>query len=95
MDKNQSCQLYKYQNDFFLATSDTAAHFAQEFHLNELDNNYVSWLNFHGLKDQDSIKKLCQNLAIDPLTIEDIFTEKFILRQRESQYFRNERGSIF
>jgi magnesium transporter len=87
MDKNQSCQLYKYQNDFFLATSDTAAHFAQEFHLNELDNNYVSWLNFHGLKDQDSIKKLCQNLAIDPLTIEDIFTEKRRPKLEEYQQY--------
>jgi hypothetical protein len=62
MDNNQSCQLYKYQNDFFLATTDTAAHFAQEFHQDELDQNYVSWLNFHGLYDHESIKKLCKNL---------------------------------
>lgn len=87
MDKNQSCQLYKYQNDFFLATTDTAAHFAQEFHQDELDQNYVSWLNFHGLNDHESIKKLCQNLAIDPLTIEDIFTEKRRPKIEEYQHY--------
>lgn len=76
MDKNQTCQLYKYQNDFYLATTDSPAYFAQEFHLDQLDHDYISWLNFHDLKDRDSINKLCQNLAIDPLTIEDIFTEK-------------------
>ena len=76
MDKNQTCQLYKYQNDFYLATTDSPAYFAHEFHLDQLDHDYISWLNFHDLKDRDSINKLCQNLAIDPLTIEDIFTEK-------------------
>lgn len=76
MDKNQSCQLYKYQNDFYLATTETPAFFAQEFHLDQLDHDYISWLNLHDLSDRDSINKLCQNLAIDPLTIEDIFTEK-------------------
>jgi magnesium transporter len=76
MDKNQSCQLYKYQNDFYLATTDSPAYFAQEFHLDQLDHDYISWLNFHDLKDRDSVSRLCQNLAIDPLTIEDIFTEK-------------------
>ncbi|MBP6090370.1 MAG: magnesium/cobalt transporter CorA [Crocinitomicaceae bacterium] len=76
MDKNQTCQLYKYQNDFYLATTDSPAYFAQEFHLDQLDHDYISWLNFHDLKDRDSVSRLCQNLAIDPLTIEDIFTEK-------------------
>lgn len=76
MDKSQSCQLYKYQNDFYLATTETPAYFAQEFHLDQLDHDYISWLNFHDLKDRDSVRRLCQNLAIDPLTIEDIFTEK-------------------
>jgi magnesium transporter len=87
MDNNQSCQLYKYQNDFFLATTDTAAHFAQEFHQDELDQNYVSWLNFHGLYDHESIKKLCKNLEIDPLTIEDIFTEKRRPKIEEYQHY--------
>jgi magnesium transporter len=47
----------------------------------------VSWLNFHGLYDHESIKKLCKNLEIDPLTIEDIFTEKRRPKIEEYQHY--------
>ncbi|MES2799735.1 MAG: magnesium/cobalt transporter CorA [Bacteroidota bacterium] len=72
-----SCQLYKYDEDFFLLKGETPSYFANNFHENELDGDFVSWLNFHGiLPYQDEIEHLCDNLGIDKLTVEDIYTQK-------------------
>lgn len=76
MENNQSCQLYKYDHEFFLVTKNTPEYFASEFVENAIDEDYVSWLNFHGLKDRDNIEKLCEHLSIERLSVEDIYTEK-------------------
>jgi magnesium transporter len=76
MENNQSCQLYKYDKEFFLVTNNTPEFFAAEFVQSAIDSEYVSWLNFHGLKDRKDIELLCEHLEIDKLSVEDIYTEK-------------------
>lgn len=76
MENNQSCQLYKYDHEFFLVTKNSPAYFAAEFVENAIDTDYVSWLNFHGLQDRENIEKLCEHLSIERLSVEDIYTEK-------------------
>lgn len=70
------CQLYKYDPDFFLMTGNTPHYFAENFHKNEIDADYVSWLNFHGIQDRVDIEHLCENLGVERLSVEDIYTEK-------------------
>jgi magnesium transporter len=57
-------------------TKNTPEYFASEFVENAIDEDYVSWLNFHGLQDRDNIEKLCEHLSIERLSVEDIYTEK-------------------
>ena len=76
MEDTNTCQLYKYDPDFFLVTKNSPAFFSTDFNTNEIDDNFVSWLNFHNLKNRVDIEKLCDRLKIDKLTVEDIFTEK-------------------
>jgi magnesium transporter len=76
MDRNQICQLYKYDPEFFLVTRETPSYFAQEFVEESLDADFVSWLNFHCLDDKVSIQRLCEHLSIELLTVEDIYEEK-------------------
>ena len=66
------CQLYKYNTSFYAFEKDEADVFASTFSENELDNDHVAWLNFHGLDDLKSIEELCHRLEIDKLTIENI-----------------------
>ena len=73
---NNICQIYKYDNDFFLLSKNTPAYFAKEFVSTEIHKDKVVWLNFHSTKDQNEIEKLCESLHIDKLTVEDIFKEK-------------------
>ena len=75
MSQNSECQLYKYNPSFFLIKKEKAAYFAQNFLLNELDDDHVAWLNFHSLADMPSIETLCLNLQIDKIGIENIFSE--------------------
>lgn len=75
MDQRATCQLYKYDHDFFMVTLDEPTHFAETFNLTELDSDYVSWLNFHNKHDRNSIDKLCENLGLERLTVEDIYTD--------------------
>ena len=75
-DKNTSCQVYKYDNDFFLVTKNSPEYFAKEFVSTEIQKDQVVWLNFHDISDRLSIEKLGESLLIDKLTIEDIFKEK-------------------
>ena len=73
--ENSECQLYKYNASFFLLKKEKAAYFAQNFLLNELDDDHVAWLNFHSIADIPSIQALCLNLKIDKIGIENIFNE--------------------
>jgi magnesium transporter len=76
MDENQVCQLYKYDTEFFLVTRNTEAFFADNFYDTEIDADYVSWLNFHSIKNRTEIEKLCAHLHVEKLSVEDIYTEK-------------------
>lgn len=68
------CQLYKYNVAFYAVKKESSEVFAASFSENELDNDHVAWLNFHGLDDLKSIEELCHRLEIDKLTIENIHT---------------------
>lgn len=76
-DKN-TCQLYHYDNESFMLTKNTPKYYAEHFVTDEILKNKdgkIHWLNFHDLTDRDSIDKLCENLKIDKLTIEDIYSD--------------------
>ena len=75
-EKNTSCQVYKYDNDFFLVTKNSPEYFAKEFVSTEIQKDQVVWLNFHDISDRLSVEKLGESLLIDKLSIEDIFKEK-------------------
>ena len=68
------CQLYKYNAAFYAVKNDDSEVFGSSFSENELDNDHVAWLNFHGLDDLKSIEDLCHRLDIDKLTNENIHT---------------------
>ena len=74
--KNSICQIYKYDNDFFLISKNTPSYFATEFVSTEIQKDKVVWLNFHSIDDKTEIEKLCDSLHIDKLSVEDIFREK-------------------
>ncbi len=77
MEKDELvCQLFKYDKEYFLVTRNSADYFAQNFASNELEEDDVSWLNFHSIKPVEKITKLCDNLNIDRLAVEDIYTKK-------------------
>jgi magnesium transporter len=78
------CQLYKYNSEFYAIEKDEPAHFVNDFVEAEIDPDYVSWLNFHGLHDQLSIEKICQKLKIDKLSIETIYN--FTRRPKVEEY---------
>ena len=68
------CQLYKYNATFYAVKNDDSEVFGSSFSENELDNDHVAWLNFHGLDDLKSIEDLCHRLDLDKLTNENIHT---------------------
>jgi magnesium transporter len=68
------CQLYKYNATFYTIKKENSEFFGSSFSENELDNDHVAWLNFHGLDDTKSIEELCHRLDIDKLTNENIHT---------------------
>jgi magnesium transporter len=69
----KTVQLYSYDENsydviknnelFFVANFDPKAHVEKTF-----------WLNFHSLVDKTDITKICENLSIDKLIVESIFT---------------------
>jgi len=85
-DTLDQCQLYKYNQEFYLINRETPVYFKNQFHLTEIDDDYVSWLNFHGLKDRESIEILCKNLGIEKLNIENIY---FPSRRPKVEEFAN------
>ena len=68
------CQLYKYNATFYTVKKESSEFFSSSFSENELDNEHVAWLNFHGLDDTDSIEDLCHKLDLDKITNENIHT---------------------
>lgn len=68
------CQLYKYNAAIYAVKNDDSDFFGSSFSENELDNDHVAWLNFHGLDDTKNIEELCHRLDIDKLTNENIHT---------------------
>jgi magnesium transporter len=76
MEDKQTCQLYKYDKEFYLITKESPEYFAHEFVENTIDPDYVSWLNYHDLNERNHIEHLCDHLSIDRLSVEDIYTEK-------------------
>jgi len=68
------CQLYKYNTTFYAVKIENSEFFGSSFSENELDNDHVAWLNFHGLDDTKSIEELCYKLDLDKLTNENIHT---------------------
>jgi magnesium transporter len=67
------CQLYKYNKEFFAVKRESATVFSQAFVEEDLDDDYMSWLNFHGVDDRVNIESLCRKLNIDKLTMDNIF----------------------
>jgi magnesium transporter len=80
----QHCQLYQFNKEFFLLKRESPVFFKEQFHQSELDEDFVSWLNFHGLKDKDSIETLCRNLGIEKLNIENVYFPS--RRQKVEEY---------
>lgn len=74
--KNNTCQIYKYDNDFFLLSKNSPEYFAKEFVSTEIHKDKVVWLNFHDITDRASIEQLGESLCVDKLSIEDVFKEK-------------------
>ncbi len=76
MVNNQTCQLYKYNESFYGISKESPEYFAREFSPSAIDSDYVSWLNYHDLTERVQIEHLCEHLAIDKLSVEDIYAEK-------------------
>ncbi|MCE3296969.1 MAG: magnesium and cobalt transport protein CorA [Crocinitomicaceae bacterium] len=77
-DISLSCQLYDYNNDEYKLTRNSPKHYADNFVKEKLldshdDKNH--WLNYHDLSDRESVEKLCEQLGIDKLTVEDIYSD--------------------
>lgn len=76
IEANEICQLFKYDREFFLVTRNSPEFFAKAFVSTEIDENEVAWLNFHSTTEIEHITALCENLRVDKLVVEDIYTEK-------------------
>lgn len=70
-----NCQLFKYNKDFYSFKKDSAEFFAHNFTQNEIDSDHTAWLNYHGLSERENIELLCEQVGIDSLCVESIFTE--------------------
>ncbi len=71
-----ACELYKYNNCFYLIKNDSLDYFACDFLDAELDEDHVCWLNIHDTTDHIAIKQLCTKLHIDKLSIENIYVQQ-------------------
>jgi len=77
-------QLYKYNQSFFAVKKEESHYFSQHFVESEIDADYVSWLNFHGLEDRNDIEHLCRKLQIDKLSVENIY--QYLRRPKVEEY---------
>ncbi len=71
-----TCQMFKYDKEFFLVEKNNPSFYAANFVNSELDDQQVAWLNFHSIQDVESITTICLNLKVDKLVVEDIYTKK-------------------
>ena len=69
------CQLYDYDSESYILTENTVDFYAQHFAEQQKQNDKTHWLNFHSIKEKNQIEKLCKNLEIESLTVEDIYKE--------------------
>lgn len=69
------CQLYQYNKKEYTLKLESAKYFSDNFSLNDLENDKINWLNYHGLHEKYEIEKLCKNLNVDQLCISSIFNE--------------------
>ena len=69
-----NCQLYKYNKDECSVVLESTEFFSNNFS-SQIDDDKISWLNFHGLKEKTNIDKLCKSLNIDRVCVESIFNE--------------------
>ena len=72
---SSECQLYKYNKIFYSIKKDSANFFAHNFTQNEIDTDHTAWLNFHSISNREYIEMLCDNLEIEKLCVESIFSE--------------------
>lgn len=68
-----NCQLYKYSSAFYSINEESSEYFLHSFSKNDVDDDHICWLNYHGLEDRQSIEHLAQNLGIDKLIIEALY----------------------
>lgn len=76
--QEQICQLYHYDEQSFLLTKNSPKYYAENFvslELNQNTENKIHWLNYHSINDRQSIERLAESLAIEKLTVEDIYSE--------------------
>jgi magnesium transporter len=73
-----TCQLYQYSEHQYLLTKNSAQYYATNFvdiEIKKDNENRVNWLNYHSINDREQIELLAENLKIDKLTVEDIYSE--------------------
>lgn len=70
------CQLYTYSAENFSHYHGDIEYFSKEFKVSELNSSKVHWLNFHDIKDSNSIESFCEVQGFDRLTAEDIYSLK-------------------
>jgi magnesium transporter len=76
IDNKAICQLYKYDTDSFFMKKDSPNYFAKNFVAAEIDSTKVAWLNYHDISNRQEIEKLCENLTIEKMSVDDIYTSK-------------------
>jgi len=67
------CQMYLYSSDSIEIKKDSIKYFTKSVEFSKLDTSKVHWLNFHSLKDVESIEQFCLKQGFERLIIEDIF----------------------
>lgn len=82
-DVTDKCQLYIYDKDNFSLIQNNEAYFADIFHVEDMNNDKVYWLNYHDISNKSQIEELSENLLIDKLSVEDIYTEKIRAKLEE------------
>ena len=83
-EKNQTCQLYHYNESHVEKHNGCFSDFEPIFHPNKLVKEDVYWLNFHSISDRKEVEELCTNLGVDKLTIDDIY--KNVKRPKLEEY---------
>lgn len=75
-DTHQLCQLYTYNRETYSVDKNSPAYFAGHFVPEKIPTGFVSWLNFHTIECTEDISSLLDNIGVDKLVVEDVYTEK-------------------